>query len=388
MNGAVLRNLEKLLKNREFMDTRRCQLDWERSSIVEYDDVTSREIIPNELGETDKINGARSIKQRSDELRKNPPLFRFFLDGSRRTFRIADVPFNTQCFPVIAGQVGVGVCERDEEGYLSQYASNMLFVLTLPSLLDTDGKKNSKSHDQFFDKLCDDVNTRISEGGRDFRLNKILYYVSYGKDDNYEDKAIAVIQDFMIQHEKEAVRRLVKDNCLDNDKWLLKDGSLEYARLADKNDPFAFSNIQENYRYVIGVSKSFNPELARTSKNKSASRRLAELREGERTPVFKYRTSRSDGTFAIWYLRLRGAQFGGGPFDGVVKIEKILIGGEVEDGIDTQLVDSISASVYNERNPVCYGKDNRWPNHLYPVFLTESLVKSRYLSTEYFVQLF
>ena len=32
--------------------------------------------------------------------------------------------------------------------------------------------------------------------------------------------------------------------------------------------------------------------------------------------------------------------------------------------------------------------DARWANHLYPVFLTESYVKSRYISTEMFLHLF
>jgi predicted nuclease of restriction endonuclease-like (RecB) superfamily len=41
-----------------------------------------------------------------------------------------------------------------------------------------------------------------------------------------------------------------------------------------------------------------------------------------------------------------------------------------------------------ERNPVCYGSDMRWANHLYPVYLTERYVKSHYLSTESFLHLF
>ena len=57
-------------------------------------------------------------------------------------------------------------------------------------------------------------------------------------------------------------------------------------------------------------------------------------------------------------------------------------------GIDTDTVDLISANILNERNPTCYGTDRRWANHLYPVFLTESFVKSKYISTEMFLHLF
>ena len=48
----------------------------------------------------------------------------------------------------------------------------------------------------------------------------------------------------------------------------------------------------------------------------------------------------------------------------------------------------ISANIINERNPTCYGIDRRWANHLYPVFLTETFVKSKYISSDVFLQLF
>ena len=60
----------------------------------------------------------------------------------------------------------------------------------------------------------------------------------------------------------------------------------------------------------------------------------------------------------------------------------------IENGIDSDVIDLISANIINERNPTCYGTDRRWANHLYPVFLTESYVKSKYISTEMFLHLF
>lgn len=61
---------------------------------------------------------------------------------------------------------------------------------------------------------------------------------------------------------------------------------------------------------------------------------------------------------------------------------------EIESGIDTDIIDFLSANIINERTPTCYGTDKRWANHLYPVFLTESYVKSKYISNELFLQLF
>ena len=47
--------------------------------------------------------------------------------------------------------------------------------------------------------------------------------------------------------------------------------------------------------------------------------------------------------------------------------------------LDSEEVDMITANIIHERNPVCYGADRRWANHLYPIYVTESYVKSKYL---------
>ena len=46
----------------------------------------------------------------------------------------------------------------------------------------------------------------------------------------------------------------------------------------------------------------------------------------------------------------------------------------------SDVIDIISANIINERNPTCYGTDKRWANHLYPVYVTETFVKSKYIS--------
>ena len=89
-------------------------------------------------------------------------------------------------------------------------------------------------------------------------------------------------------------------------------------------------------------------------------------------------------------MRLHDKKYSDSPFDGVVKVEKILVRDAERDSnkIDSDEVNLLSAYLLNERNPVCYGADNRWANHIYPIFLTESFVKSRFISTETFLHLF
>lgn len=140
----------------------------------------------------------------------------------------------------------------------------------------------------------------------------------------------------------------------------------------------------------MGVSKSFNPENCKDKKGKNNSNMIADLPLYHRTPVSMYSSSRLEGMrYAVWYLRIRDKKYTTNTFDGILKIEKILVTDEqIHNGLETEEVDLISANIINERNPVCYGADSRWANHLYPVYVTECFAKSKYLSDTMFLNLF
>ena len=211
-------------------------------------------------------------------------------------------------------------------------------------------------------------------------------------DSKLDSVAVGVIQDYMIECEKRMVAELVKEKRLGQKSYLLKDGSLEYKEMkTGREDLRTLQKIRHNYNWVIGVSKSFNPESCKTHTGKPNSNYIADLPVYHRTPVARYKNTEflGDVQFGVWYIRLRDKKYTQTPFDGVVKVEKILTEEEIaKGGIDTDTVDLISANILNERNPTCYGTDRRWANHLYPVFLTESFVKSKYISTEMFLHLF
>ena len=59
-----------------------------------------------------------------------------------------------------------------------------------------------------------------------------------------------------------------------------------------------------------------------------------------------------------------------------------------ERSFDSELIDTISSQLIREAYPVCYGKDHRWANHLYPVYLTESFCKSHYIDEKVILNLF
>lgn len=317
---------------------------------IDYDDDPNKIMKWKDSAETGSPKRPIDLKPLADQLQEigESPLIKYFLDGSRHVFKVDDIAYNKQVFPVVAGQIGIGCCKRENKRMYKERFYREL-VLALPDKANADG--------------WDDT----------------AYFAS------------AAVQDYMVEAEKRMVAELVKDKRLGQDAYLLKDGSLEYKVMkTGREDLRTLQKIKHNYSWVIGVSKSFNPESCLDHTGKPNSNYIADLPIYHRTPVARYenREFLGDVQFGIWYIRLRDKKRTQTPFDGVVKVEKIMMDEEIKTGIDSDVVDLISANIINERIPTCYGTDRRWANHLYPVFLTESYVKSKYISTEMFLHLF
>lgn len=369
----------------ESFDTYKFSYDTVGLPGVSYDDDSDKTIDVENNAETNPYKGAKYLKIEADKILNahSPSVFSYFLDGSRHVFKVDDIAYNGSVYPIIAGQIGVGCCGRKNKKLYRQHFLSQ-FVFSMPRYADYEGLPG------FFDNLLEKINWHPKLAKRGIRFAEILRYEKKEKSD-LENLAIARVQDHMIELEKKMVlEELVKRNLLDEEHWLVKDGSLQYRDMRSGTENLRSLNaIRSNYRFVVGVSKSFNPELCKTKKGKPIAPQIVNLNLYERTPAVKYSNEYSkDVAFAIWYLRIRDRMYTRAPFDGIVKVEKILTPEEETHGIDTELVDRISASLINERTPTCYGKDLRWANHLYPVYLTEAYLKSRYLSADMFLQLF
>lgn len=318
-------------------------------------------------------------------------LLTFFLDGSRRVFKVDDIAYSqaggrSVIYPVIAGQIGVGCCKRINKQIVPEKFKREI-VLSLPDIANADGKAG------FFPATAKKLNecTELKRLGMGF--STILpYRTAKNSDKKFEDRGTACIQDRMGEREKELVAELVREGKLNQDNYLVKDGSLEYRPTKeDKADKKKYQIFKNNYNWVLGVSKNFNPEVCMDINGKPNPGFIADLPLYHRTPVacFENPDFFGDVQFAVWYIRLRDKSRTRTPFDGIIKVEKILVTQEeIDDGVDSMLVDTLSAYLINERNPVCYGSDLRWANHIYPIYLTESYVKSKYLSAESFLHLF
>lgn len=342
-------------------------------------------------GETASPKKSINLKQLADQLQEvgEPSLFKYFLDGSRHVFKVDDIAYNKQVFPVVAGQIGIGCCKRENKRMQKERFYREL-VLALPDKANADGWDDAA----YFASKVVKLNESDELKRLGLRFSAILPYSTSkagATDAKLDNLAVAKIQDYMIEAEKRMVAELVEDERLGQDAYLLKDGSLEYKIMkTGREDLRTLQKIKHNYSWVVGVSKSFNPESCLDHTGKPNSNYIADLPVFHRTPVARYENIEylGDVPFGIWYIRLRDKKRTQTPFDGVVKVEKIMMDKEIDNGIDSDVIDLISANIINERNPTCYGTDRRWANHLYPVFLTESYVKSRYISTEMFLHLF
>ena len=377
--------MEKIAKETKGKSFRTFKYSFDSIGVPSFNYDDQRDITWEHIGESVTQKKAIDLTEKAKQISLLPPLFSYFLDGSRHVFKVDDIAYKNQVFPVVAGQIGIGCCRR-----INKNMQPLRFEKRLAIALPKVASQEDWNKKLFFNNLLKKVNEDENLKKWLIQFTDIIPY-SYKKDEDekLENKGIAVIQDLMIEREKEMVAYLASQNLLSQDNYLLKDGSLEYQVVDFKNsrDLRLFTN---NYRWVVGASKSFNPENCLDHTGKSNSNLIADLKLYNRTPVNMYSSPRiGNMKFAVWYLRIRDKIHTNNAFDGILKLEKILVTDEeIENGMDTEEVNLITANIINERNPVCYGADFRWANHLYPIYVTESYVKSKYLSGTMFLNLF
>lgn len=360
-------------------------LDHAERPFIDYSE--EKEIVWEKTAETNPCRNY--VKINADKPKQQ--LLTYFLDGSRRVYKIDDHSYQKSggrsvIYPIIAGQIGVGCCIRRNK-IIAPHQFEKEIVISVPDIANADGKTG------FFEAMTVKLNKLSVLQRTNIRIDAVIpYSTGKGEGIKFEDRGTAKIQERMIKAEKEMVASLVRKNLLNSENYLVKDGSLEYRPTKEiLKDPKKSQLYKNNYDYVLGVSKNFNPEVCLDISGKANPGFIADLPLYHRTPVACYKKPEffGDIRFAVWYIRIRDKSKTRTAFDGILKIEKMLVTQEENEyGIDSELVDMLSSLIVNERNPVCYGSDLRWANHLYPVYLTETYVKSKYLSAESFLHLF
>ena len=81
---------------------------------LDYDDKSKEfTLVKNSYGETDTgLKSTKNIKSQAEKEQNNEPRFHFFLDGSRRVYKVDDIEISRNVYPIMAGQIGVACCQR------------------------------------------------------------------------------------------------------------------------------------------------------------------------------------------------------------------------------------------------------------------------------------
>jgi len=348
-------------------------------------DYGNSDVVWKKMAESMPYTKHRNMKDLCDSITKHPQqILTYFLDGSRHVFKVDDQAYHdgtrSLIYPIIAGQAGVGCCKRINRK-ISNEVFKQEFVISIPDVANADRKSG------FFEAITQNLNDVKELKRLKISFSSVLPYKT-SEGGEFTDRGTACVQDRMMKMEKDLVAELVKEGKLGQDNYLVKDGSLEYTPTPEvKKDKKKYQTFKNNYNWVLGVSKNFNPESCIDNTKKPNPGFIADLPLYHRTPVACYETPfLGDIQFAVWYVRIRDQSRTRTPFDGIIKVEKILT--NYDEVINSDEVDLLSAHLINERMPTCYGSDFRWANHIYPIYLTESFVKSKYLSTESFLNLF
>jgi len=391
--NRIMEDIAKITHGTSFQSYK-YSIDSVRTPSPDYDDSPDDVELWARDGETRPLNESKDLEDYAADLARvrRTPCLQYFLDGSRHVCQVDDISYDARVFPVVAGQVGVACCQRIDGRMKAVQPVVRKLVVSLPNKCD----KSGRYPDAFRANLKTKLNENQRLKGLGIQLDEILMYeTAHPEKSEFRDRGIATIQDYMINAEKELVDALAQQGLLSSRAYLVKDGSLEYVPMKKSGRYANLKDFKNSYQYVVGVSKSFNPENCKDSAGKPNARAIIELKPFHRTPVARVKVKRiPDIEFAVWYIRLhKFPERTKTPFDGVIKVAKIMVTDNEtrhgrNSGLDTDDVDMISASLINERCPTCYGSDLRYANHLYPVYLTESYIKSLYLSNDVFLSLF
>ena len=280
-------------------------------------------------------------------------LFRYFLDGSRRSYFLGTAIEGEHATPIQLAQIGAAVVRRDASGKMRAASTRSQLLLLL-------SKK----------QLSDDVWSQLEKvvaGIPDLTLEDI------SRDDPINGTPAANVDlrnrgggktNWAMHRMEVALANDLKDRG-PND-WLIVDGSLSFEPAI-------------TVPRTIGVAKSFNKELefqlhrCGRREKKSLFHLFSDLKAEQRTAVWAMK----GGKVAFWYLRLREQGTMDYPLMGVIKVEIRPTSG---DALDSALVDDISRCLVAERHVTPYGRDSRWHVHLYPIFLTEQVIKNNMIS--------
>jgi hypothetical protein len=308
---------------------------------------------PFEFGQSNTYVPLQPLKRPEEHV------FRYFQDGSMRSFFVGTALEHDRQTPVIIGQVASAALEREDAGRLkikTHIQKNLLLL----------------AYTQISEPVRATLQDAITKLGLQFELRDIEAYGREGQD--LRRRADDTMRVAMHQVETETLLKTIDD---DHKGWLIADGSIRFHNFGDEMT----KRFGETQPPIISVAKNFSKsprfKVGRGGKARELNmwQLLADLPEGNRTIAFKAPSQKRQ--VVVWYLRLRLAKFMDYPLMGVVKVEMPILSPEPP---NSAAVTKLSNALLAERTVTPHGMDRRWHSHLYPIFQAERCVKNSFVS--------
>ena len=102
MDGIMdtLERATKKLNGKRYQSHKFCY-DTANNSVIEYD--ADQEVNWKEYGETEHFTKPRDLTATKQKLKSQESWFKYFLDGSRHTYKVDDMSFGKNVYPILAG---------------------------------------------------------------------------------------------------------------------------------------------------------------------------------------------------------------------------------------------------------------------------------------------
>lgn len=291
--------------------------------------------------------------------REEDHLFRYFMDGSFRSYFLGTLLAQQWESPLTFGQIGACVLRRRDDGTVERELLQSRQILAV-----------AKHSDVLWKAL------QARTAGTEIMLADILegdQLTPSNAPADLRDKATGKVRWQMHLLEAQVIQECLGG--LDRDRWLVADGSLRFTPLQNM--------LSESGQVapVLGVAKNFRRDVrfqyGRGPRAQALTlyRLLAGLPFAHRTAAF----GALKGKVLFWYVRLREQGQMEYPLMGVIKAELINPTGEA---LPSALIDRLSCALVAERSVTPHGRDRRWHAHLYPIFLAETAVRGSFYSAE------
>lgn len=289
-------------------------------------------------------------------------LFRYFLDGSFRSYFLGTVLENERETPVHFAQVGACAIRREPDGSVRREVNEVRSLLLL-------------SKQQVSETLW----TRLQEwtetaGILLVDLGARSEVAAPSPDVDLRSLAAGKVRYEMRKLEAELLLQVLQQGHAEED-WAVADGSLLFEPILR-----ALLNLGDPPR-ALGVAKNFrkDPQFVfgrgPRQERRSIYKLLSELNAGHRTAAFSAR----EGKAVFWYVRIREQKHLDYPLMGVVKVE---LANPSQEAADPELIDTLSRCLVAERHTTPHGRDRRWHAHLYPIYLAEQAIRESLWSRE------